>query len=57
VSHGSIRLPNAVIVQLAEQVMEAGGAGKGEAWYRETQQNRRQKRVVDLPRPVPIRVY
>jgi L,D-transpeptidase ErfK/SrfK len=57
VSHGSIRLPNDVIVQLAKQVMEAGGAGKDEAWYREAQQNRRQKRVVDLPRAVPIRVY
>jgi L,D-transpeptidase ErfK/SrfK len=57
VSHGSIRLPNEVIVQLAKQLMEAGGAGKDEAWYRDAQQNRRQKRVVDLPRPVPIRVY
>jgi L,D-transpeptidase ErfK/SrfK len=57
VSHGSIRLPNDVIVQLAKQVMEAGGAGKDEAWYRDAQQNRRQKRVVDLPRAVPIRVY
>jgi lipoprotein-anchoring transpeptidase ErfK/SrfK len=57
VSHGSIRLPNEVIVQLAQQVMEAGGAGKDEAWYRQTQQNRKQKQVVDLPRPVPIRVY
>jgi lipoprotein-anchoring transpeptidase ErfK/SrfK len=57
VSHGSIRLPNEVIVQLAQQVMEAAGAGKDEAWYREAQQNRTQKRVVDLPRVVPIRVY
>jgi lipoprotein-anchoring transpeptidase ErfK/SrfK len=57
VSHGSIRLPNEVIVQLAQEVMEAAGAGKDEAWYRRTQQNRRQKQVVDLPRPVPIRVY
>jgi lipoprotein-anchoring transpeptidase ErfK/SrfK len=57
VSHGSIRLPNEVVVQLAQQVMEAGGAGKDETWYRQTQQNRKQKQVVDLPRPVPIRVY
>jgi lipoprotein-anchoring transpeptidase ErfK/SrfK len=57
VSHGSIRLPNEVIVQLARQVMEAAGAGKDEAWYREAQSNVRQKRIVDLPRPVPIRVY
>jgi L,D-transpeptidase ErfK/SrfK len=57
VSHGSIRLPNQVIVELAKQVMEAGGAGKDDVWFRQAQQNRRQKRVVDLPRPVPIRVY
>ena len=57
VSHGSIRLPNEVIVQLARQVMEAAGAGKDEAWYREVQQNRTRKQVVALPRPVPIRVH
>ena len=57
VSHGSIRLSNEVIVQLAREVMESAGAGKDEAWYRQAQQNRRQKQVVDLPRVVPIRVY
>jgi lipoprotein-anchoring transpeptidase ErfK/SrfK len=57
VSHGSIRMTNESIVQLAKQVMEAAGAGKDESWYAERQQNRRQKQVVDLPRPVPIRVY
>jgi lipoprotein-anchoring transpeptidase ErfK/SrfK len=57
VSHGSIRMANDAIVELAKQVMEAGGAGKDESWYAQRQQNRRQKQVVDLPRPVPIRVY
>lgn len=57
VSHGSIRLPNEVIVALAKDVLEAGGAAKDESWYQQTQQNRRQKQVVDLPNPVPIRVY
>ena len=57
VSHGSIRMSNQTIVQLAKQVMEAGGAAKDESWYAQTQQNRKQKQVVDLPRPVPIRVY
>jgi lipoprotein-anchoring transpeptidase ErfK/SrfK len=57
VSHGSIRMTNETIVQLAKQVMEAAGAGKDESWYAQTQQNRSQKQVVDLPRPVPIRVY
>ncbi|MEX2110117.1 MAG: L,D-transpeptidase [Gemmatimonadaceae bacterium] len=57
VSHGSIRLANDVIVQLAQDVMEAAGAGKDAAWYRDAKQNRKQKQVVDLPRVVPIRVY
>jgi lipoprotein-anchoring transpeptidase ErfK/SrfK len=57
VSHGSIRLPNDVILALARDVMEAGGAAKDDSWYRQAQQNRRQKQVVDLPRPVPIRVH
>jgi hypothetical protein len=57
VSHGSIRLSNDVIVKLAQEVMEAGGAGKDPAWYRQAQQNRKQKQVVDLPKVVPIRVY
>lgn len=57
VSHGSIRLPNAVVVQLGRQLMEATGAGKDEAWYREAQQKRTEKRIVDLPQRVPIRVF
>ena len=57
VSHGSIRMTNESIVELAKQVMDAAGAGKDESWYAQTQQNRRQKQVVDLPRPVPIRVH
>ncbi|HLA14215.1 MAG TPA: L,D-transpeptidase [Gemmatimonadaceae bacterium] len=57
VSHGSIRLSNDVIVKLAQEVMEAAGAAKDSAWYRETQRNRTQKQVVDLPKVVPIRVF
>jgi lipoprotein-anchoring transpeptidase ErfK/SrfK len=57
VSHGSIRVTNDVAVQLARQVMEAGGAGRDDAWYRRAQDNRREKQVVDLPNPVPIRVF
>ncbi len=57
VSHGSIRMNNDAIVALAKQVMQAGGAAKDESWYAQTQQNRKQKQVVDLPRPIPIKVY
>jgi lipoprotein-anchoring transpeptidase ErfK/SrfK len=57
VSHGSIRLANAVIVQLARQLMDATGAGKDDAWYARVQKNRTEKVVVDLPQRVPIRVF
>jgi len=57
VSHGSLRLRNEVITQLARQVMEAAGVGKDQAWYRRVQEDRTEKVIVDLPRVVPIRVY
>lgn len=57
VSHGSLRLSNAVITQLARQAMEQGGVAKDEAWYRTVQENRTQKEIVDLARHIPIRVY
>jgi lipoprotein-anchoring transpeptidase ErfK/SrfK len=57
VSHGSIRVTNEVGVQLAKMVMEAGGAAKDDAWYTRAQANRTEKQIVDLPQPIPIRVY
>lgn len=57
VSHGSIRLANADVVKLARQLMEVTGVEKDEAWYRQVQQRRTEKVVVDLPQRVPIRVY
>jgi lipoprotein-anchoring transpeptidase ErfK/SrfK len=56
VSHGSIRLANADIVRLARQMMEVTGVKKNDAWYRQVQQNRTQKVVIDLPQRVPIKV-
>jgi lipoprotein-anchoring transpeptidase ErfK/SrfK len=57
VSHGSIRLPNTVIVPLARQLMESSGAGKDDAWYARVQKNRTEKVAVDLPQRVPIRIF
>ena len=57
VSHGSIRVSNEVGVQLARMVMEAGGAAKDDAWIAQAQANRTEKQIVDLPNPIPIRVY
>jgi murein L,D-transpeptidase YcbB/YkuD len=57
VSHGSIRLRNADAEQLARRVMEAAGASKDEAWFTRAKENRREKQIVNLPTPVPIRVF
>ena len=57
VSHGSIRMRNETIQQLAREIQEAGGAGKDEAWYRRARERRTEKQIVDLPLQVPIRVY
>jgi hypothetical protein len=55
-SHGSIRVSNTVATELARLVMEAGGAGKDDAWYQRVQANRRERVEVPIPNPVPIRV-
>jgi len=57
VSHGSIRVSNEVAIQLARQLMEVSGAGKDEEWYRQALEKRTTKQIVDLPQPVPIRVF
>jgi lipoprotein-anchoring transpeptidase ErfK/SrfK len=57
VSHGSIRMANADIVQLARRVMEMAGAPKDDSFYQRAAQNRTEKIVVDLPQRVPIRVF
>lgn len=56
VSHGSIRVSNEVAMDLARQVMEAGGASRDEAWYQQARENRTERRDVSIPNPVPIRV-
>lgn len=57
VSHGSIRVANEVALKLAREVMEAGGAGKDDAWYAAATKNRTEKQIIDLPNPIPIKVY
>lgn len=56
VSHGSIRIQNEVGVELAKQVMQAGGAGKDDAWVQQALANRKERREVVLPNPVPVRI-
>jgi lipoprotein-anchoring transpeptidase ErfK/SrfK len=57
VSHGSIRMRNEDITRLARDIMESAGAGRDSTWYDRARSNRTEKIVVDLPRPVPIRVH
>jgi lipoprotein-anchoring transpeptidase ErfK/SrfK len=56
VSHGSIRIANEVGVELAKQVMQAGGAGKDDAWIQQALSNRKERQEVVIPNPIPIRV-
>jgi lipoprotein-anchoring transpeptidase ErfK/SrfK len=56
VSHGSIRVANDVAVQLARQVMDAGGAQRDETFFRQVEQDRSRRETIDIPNPVPIRV-
>jgi lipoprotein-anchoring transpeptidase ErfK/SrfK len=55
-SHGSVRVANEVVMELARLVMEAGGAGRSEAWYAEARGTPDEMRQVSIPEPVPLRI-
>ena len=56
VSHGSIRMRNGDIVQLAREVMEAGGVQRDASFFTQVRENRSTKQIIDLPNPVPITI-
>lgn len=56
VSHGSIRVGNDVVLQLAEILLRAGGAWEGPDWFRAMTDDRTRMVQVTLPQPVPIEV-
>jgi lipoprotein-anchoring transpeptidase ErfK/SrfK len=56
VSHGSIRVTNDVAMQLAREVMQAGGADNPDERIREAEQNPRRTVNVTIPRGVRVRV-
>jgi hypothetical protein len=56
VSHGSIRVSNEAGVQLAKEIMRAGGARQDEAWVDNALKNPKQRQDVSIPNPIPIRV-
>lgn len=57
VSHGSIRMFNEDVLKVGRMLMDETGAGKDSAFFRNADQNRKEKQIVNLPRGVPIRVF
>jgi lipoprotein-anchoring transpeptidase ErfK/SrfK len=55
-SHGSIRLANEVITELARVVMRHGGAPRSEQWFSEVLEDPATMRRVPLPDPVPLEI-
>lgn len=56
VSHGSIRVANAVALDLAEMLLKAGNAWEGPQWFQKMTQNRNEEYQVELQDHVPIEV-
>jgi lipoprotein-anchoring transpeptidase ErfK/SrfK len=55
-SHGSIRVANPVVLQLAEMFLKAGGAWEGPQWFQQMSQNRTQQFQITLQKKIPIKV-
>lgn len=56
VSHGSIRVANEVVLDLAETLLKAGGTWEGQQWFRKMTENRTEEYQIELPDPIPIKV-
>jgi lipoprotein-anchoring transpeptidase ErfK/SrfK len=56
VSHGSIRVANEVVLELAEMLLKAGNAWEGPQWFQKMTQNRNEEYQVELQDHVPIEV-
>jgi lipoprotein-anchoring transpeptidase ErfK/SrfK len=53
-SHGSIRMANEDIIELARLVMEAGGEARADAWYERVLDDPTEMVSVTLSEPVPL---
>jgi len=53
-SHGSVRMANDDILELARRVQEHGGASRSDAWYEEVIGNPTEMYEVSLPNPVEL---
>jgi len=54
VSHGSVRMDNEDIIELAKILMVEGGVEKSEDWYEEVIDNPDKMVQVELPDPIPL---
>ena len=55
-SHGSIRVANDVVLQLAEMLLKAGGSWEGPQWFQQMTGNRTEEFQVPLEQHIPIKV-
>jgi lipoprotein-anchoring transpeptidase ErfK/SrfK len=55
-SHGSIRVSNEVVLQLAELLLKAGGSWEGQQWFQQMAQNRTEEYQIPLEHRIPIKV-
>lgn len=53
-SHGSVRMANEEVIELAKKLMEIGGVDKPDKWYEEVLENREIMVEVSLPDPIPL---
>jgi lipoprotein-anchoring transpeptidase ErfK/SrfK len=55
-SHGSIRVSNDLVLQLAEMMLKAGGSWEGPQWFQQMTGNRTEEYQIPLEQRLPIKV-
>lgn len=55
-SHGSIRIANPVVIELAALLLRESGAWRGSGWFRQMLADPTRMYPIRLARPVPIRI-
>jgi murein L,D-transpeptidase YcbB/YkuD len=53
-SHGSVRMANADVIELAKFLMEESGTGKPDDWYQQVLANPKKMVSVKLKKPIPL---
>ncbi len=55
-SHGSIRVANDVVLQIAQMLLKAGGSWEGPQWFQQMSQNRTEEYQIKMEQRIPIKV-